>query len=182
MSAHVIGGQKLDALLNKMQGRIKAKAVLHVGFPEGATEADGMSSAQVAFWNEFGTSTIPPRPFFRTMIKDNSPEWGGVLAGLLKHYDYDSVMALTELGKQMEEELRESIVKMNAPELSQVTLMLRKMRKKNPDLIVTGKVVGQAAARVHAGESVSGVSTKPLIQPGTAGGRMIRNVSSMVTE
>ena len=75
-------------------------------------------------------------------------------------------MKLARVGAEITGELQQSIVDMNAPPLSAVTLMLRKMKAEDPDLVVTGRTVGEAAARVAAGEVATGVSTKPLVESG----------------
>ena len=41
---------------------------LTVGIHEDAGQTDGKTLAQIAAWNEFGTPTIPPRPFMRPTI------------------------------------------------------------------------------------------------------------------
>ena len=48
---------------------------LRVGFIDSATYQDGQNVATVAFWNEYGTEKIPPRPFFRTTIANNKGKW-----------------------------------------------------------------------------------------------------------
>lgn len=65
----------LDKIKKKLEKRLNAKLQLEVGFFESAKYSDGKHVAQVAHDNEFGTSTIPPRPFFRNAIKDKSKEW-----------------------------------------------------------------------------------------------------------
>lgn len=43
-----------------------------VGFQAGdATEEDGADVCSVAAWNEYGTSTIPSRPFLRKSVDEN---------------------------------------------------------------------------------------------------------------
>lgn len=44
-----------------------------VGIMDKKTYPDGELVAQVGYWNEYGTATIPPRPFFRTAL-DSSRE------------------------------------------------------------------------------------------------------------
>lgn len=68
-----------------------------------------LSVAQVAFWNEFGTTTAPPRPFFRNMIAKHSGDWSDQFATVLKQSDYDASSAFQLLGKLMQEQLRTSI-------------------------------------------------------------------------
>jgi hypothetical protein len=69
----------------------------------------GLSVAQVAFWNEFGTSTSKPRPFFRLMIRQHSGEWGKKLARYLKGAQFDAEVALNKLGMLIAGQLQESI-------------------------------------------------------------------------
>ena len=72
------------------------------------------------------------------------------------------VIGAGQMGSGIASQLQASIKETNAPALSPVTLMLRKMRSEDQTLSVTGKTVGQAAVRVAAGESTAGVSDKPL--------------------
>jgi hypothetical protein len=162
------GGEKLKAYLEKLGQQITKKATLNVGFLAGATYPTGMPVAAVAAIQEFGAprASIPPRPYFRTMVKAESPHWGPDLGKLLKANKFDASRALALLGEQIRGELQQSIVDTNTPSLSPVTLMLRKMKSDNQALVVTGRVVGEAAARVAAGESAGGVSTKPLVDSG----------------
>jgi len=74
-------GKKLKKELEKLQ-----KMEVVIGFTEGGSGygkshesvnaddyEDGTSVVDVAMWNEFGTATIPPRPFMRQSI-DNSED------------------------------------------------------------------------------------------------------------
>lgn len=65
--------------------------------------------AQVAFWNEFGTSTSKPRPYFRNMIASKSGGWGDALATNLRENDFDSKVALGVMGEEIQGDLRDSI-------------------------------------------------------------------------
>lgn len=103
----ISGGDKLEKALkdiaDKMSGSVK------VGFLEGATYPDGTPVAQVAFWNEFGTSKAPPRPFFRTTIAENSEEWADRLGKAAAHYEYDGSKALNAMGVIIQEDIQQSI-------------------------------------------------------------------------
>ena len=70
-----------------------------VGFMAGATYPDGTPVAAVAFWNEFGASDTPARPFFRQMIAAESPTWPGKMAALAKATDYDGDKVLALKGE-----------------------------------------------------------------------------------
>lgn len=170
------GGDKLDAYLKRAAKNVTKAATLKVGFPEGATYPDGTSVAMVAFLQNFGTGTIPPRPFFSNMVAQHGPEWPDKIAKLLVANNYDAEITLKIMGFEIAGELQDSIIETDAPALSQITLMLRKMFGNHPEDI-TGKAVGEAAAKVAAGESTGGVSDKPLVWTG----QMLRSVDSEVS-
>ena len=176
----VKGGGALTAKLKRIKGKLGTPLEVHVGFLEKAKYDDGTPVAMVAAIQEFGApkAGIPPRPFFRTMIAKNKADWPKLMAKHIKDNDYNAREALNAIGQDIEGQLRQSIVDTTAPQLSAVTLMLRWMKWKNPDLVVTGKVVGEAAARVAAGLSSAGVSTKPLV----ATGHMLNSISSEVVK
>lgn len=164
----ISGGGKLEARLREIAAKLGKAATLRVGFLEGAIYPDGTSVPMVAAIQEFGAPSagIPPRPFFRTMVAEKSGRWGDVVALNLKANDFDAKRALALVGDGIKGQLQQSIVDTMGPPLSPITLMLRKMRSEDQGLIVSGKTVGEAAARVAAGESTAGVSTKPLVDSG----------------
>lgn len=166
------GGDKLKARLAEIAQKVDRARSVKVGFLSGATYPDGTPVAAVAAYQEFGTPNarfpIPPRPFFRTMIKDKSPEWPETIAALLKADGYDAERALDQMGEVIAGELRESIIDTNEPPLSPVTLMLRRMKADDPDLKVSLRTVYEAIRRVRKGETsgLSGTGAKPLVESG----------------
>lgn len=113
------GGDKLQQALSdiaeKMSGAVKA------GFLEGATYPDGTPVAAVAFWNEFGTTNIPPRPFFRTVITEKSSEWADRLGKAVVYYEYDAEKSLDAIGQVIVEDIQQSIVGWTDPENAEST-------------------------------------------------------------
>lgn len=174
------GGDKLESALAEIAKNVTKAASVSVGFLEGATYPNGMPVAAIAAIQEFGAPKvgIPPRPFFRTMINAKSGEWPKAIAGLLKANDYDAHKTMDMAGEAIEGQLRESIIDVNEPALSPVTLMLRKMRSEDSSLVVTGATVAEARKRVADGESTDGVSTKALDDTG----HMIASVGHEVKE
>jgi hypothetical protein len=171
----VSGGAKANKALAKRIAQVANLPHVRVGFLEGSTEDDGTSTPMVAAIQEFGAprARIPPRPFFRTMIKANKASWGPATAALMQANNNDIPLVLSLMGQHIKEQLQDSIIALHAPALSPVTLMLRWMKWKTPGLKVTGKTVGEAAARVAAGKSSAGVSIKPLIDTGV----LLKNVA-----
>lgn len=170
--ALVGGGQKLTARLKEIADRLGKSPHVDVGFFEGRdypSQQGGASVPMVAAIQEFGAPNagIPPRPYFRGMIAAKRSGWGAATAAALKATGYDAAAALERVGETIAGQLRDSIIDLTAPPLSPVTVMLRGMRRKDPSLVVTGRVVGEAAALVKAGrQPKAGTSTKPLIDTG----------------
>lgn len=129
------GGERMNKMLAGMRKRIGGGKVLRVGFLEGATyppehpvrggKQFSGSVAQVAFWNEFGTKTSPPRPFFRGWINDKSKEWGPALGLALKAKNYDAQKAMKLLGSGMADQLVASINNFSSPPNSPRTIAIK---------------------------------------------------------
>lgn len=114
-TVEVKGGLKFGIALDAIAQKITKGGALKVGFLAGATYPDGTAVAQVAFWNEFGTVRAPSRPFFRTTIAKESPEWGDKLAKAVVYYNYDGAAALRALGQSMRDDLEASIIRWSTP-------------------------------------------------------------------
>lgn len=137
----------------------KAHGSVRVGFIDN-------DQAPIAFWNEFGHKgrfPAPPRPFFRTMVAKDSPNWPGMMAGELKRSGMDGHKTLAFMGEHIEGELKQSIIDLNSPPLSPVTLRLRLKFGMNTQNIRARDVV-QAQREVAEGKTIaSGTAAKPLI-------------------
>ena len=165
--AALTGGDKLEKVLAEIAAN--ASGSLKVGFLAGATYADGTSVAQVAFWNEFGHGgrfPSPPRPYFRTMVSEQSPGWAVRLGKALTYYDMDAQKALSAMGEVISDELRESIINLNAPELSPTTLVLRQRFWTNPQDIRFSDVLAAQQDAASGAEGAGGTQAKPLVWTG----------------
>jgi hypothetical protein len=120
----VTGGDKAaTALRDRLRMLTNAKQV-DVGFLENATYPDGTSVPLVAMINEYGAPSRnqPPRPFFRRMIAQKSPEWPSAIANLLANNNYDAKTTLDQVGAAVKGQLQQSIVDLVSPPLSPVTI------------------------------------------------------------
>lgn len=140
-----------------------------VGWNESAKYEDGTSVAYVAAIQEFGTKGIPPRPFMRPAIDKHESEWMDVAkmgAKEILNGTKTGKEAMDLVGLKSKGDVYESIVDVNEPPLSMITLVARLWRKQGKT--ITGGTIGEIAARLHAGEKfdVSGISTKPLNDTG----------------
>ena len=146
--ATIHGGDKLQKELAKLAVQLRNPRTLRVGFLEGATyptgsraalrasyrnrrkkgpikgQAGGLTVATIAAIQEFGAPSrgIPPRPFFRNMIRAKSGEWPRAIAALLKANNYDARRTLMLTGEAIAGQLRQSIVDTNSPPLKPETI------------------------------------------------------------
>lgn len=160
--------ETINAKLKALEG-VQSK----VGWFKTAKYEDGTPVAYVAAIQELGSpaNSIPPRPFMRPTVDEKRKHWSEIAAqgarnALTGKTKVESVLEV--LGEQAEGDILDAIVQITSPPLSPVTIELRAMKKRNPNLRITGKIVGEAAARVHemGYKSPSGVSTKPLNDTG----------------
>ncbi|MGO4337865.1 hypothetical protein AB4037_23395 [Labrys sp. KB_33_2] len=139
------GGDKLEAALAKIAKNVTKAAAVDVGFLENATYPDGTSVALVAALNEFGHGTTPPRPFFRGMIQEKSPEWPKAIATQLKETEYDAAKTLGRVGEGIKGQLQQAIADYVGPTLSPITVAKKGNDKQ---LVDTGHMMRSADYRV----------------------------------
>ena len=91
--------------LTRLQGEIE------VGFLEGCGEEDGVSIAEIAAYNEYGTSHIPARPFMRQTVEHYRSAWGRLGAQLEDKvaYGMDPKQAMEVLGVKAEGDMKKTI-------------------------------------------------------------------------
>lgn len=118
------GGEALQAKLQELAAKLGRADQVRVGFLEGATYPDGTSVALVAATDEFGSPAHgqPPRPYFRNMIAEKGPTWGGAVAALMKSEDYDAAVVLGKIGEGIKGQLQQSIVDLTSPPLAPSTI------------------------------------------------------------
>lgn len=121
------GGDKLRKALDDLAKKVARGGTVEAGFIDGRTYPDAAKTpvAQVAQWNEFGTSTSPPRPFMRQTINDHQDGWGKALATSLKATDYDVHRSLDFVGEIIDDQIRTSIREGSFAPISERTLEAR---------------------------------------------------------
>lgn len=108
------GGVQMKRYLAALEEAVGGASGVRVGFLENATYPvdetnHALHVAQVAFWNEFGTSRAPARPFFRGMIGKKLGDWGDRFGTHLKAADFDSQTAFEAMGTEMKDDLTNAI-------------------------------------------------------------------------
>lgn len=134
--------KKLEAIAQKMGG-----GHVDVGFMEGATYPDGTPVAAVAFWDEFGVPSReqPPRPFFRSMISNESESWPEFLAKQAQSNDYDGQKSLGIMGEHIKGQLQKSINDFTTPGIKPSTAKAKGFDK---PLIDSSDMLNSVAVKV----------------------------------
>lgn len=143
------GGDKLEALLRGTAQKLVDGKLLRVGFLETEKYPDGTNVAQVAFWNEYGTKTSPPRPFFRQTIAAKSDKWGAALGANLAANGYDTTKALKLVGTGIKDQITKSIVDFASPGNAPYTIAQKGFDK---PLVDTGQMQRAVGFDIKDGE------------------------------
>lgn len=156
------------------------KSQLKTGWLESAKYPEtGTHVAYVATIQEYGYGPIPPRPFMRPTVSDNKTEWKQTINKIAKDIlegKTTSADAYRLFGEVVKSDIVKSIVAVDSPELSKITLGVRKYKKEGKK--ITGAVIGEIARLIDEGKlDTSGVSTKPL----NDSGYMMATIESQVT-
>lgn len=110
----------IDLGWDKFKREIKqaGKASAKIGVLQGAKAyPEGTSQAEVAFYNEFGTSKIPARPFLRPTADSNRKKYTVGLAKVLKNLPRDATIkqALEKVAMIAQADVRATITKLRTP-------------------------------------------------------------------
>lgn len=170
-----MGSVSVDlSALKKLSKTLKSAHAekLQVGWFSSANYKSGLPVAQVAFWQEYGTKTAPPRPFFRPAIDDNQNKWGALVeSGIQVVIEGSATIdnVFNGLGLTVQADIKNAINSTHH-DLSPITLALRKLR--DDGYTINGTLVGAVADAVNKGETGSGqlgapsANTTPLNDTG----------------
>ncbi len=153
------------------------KLSVFVGWLESAMYDDNTPVAGIAAVHEYGSTKrgIPPRPFLRTTEDEKKGSWkkfieSGARRILKGESTANEVMEL--LGLKIVGQIKVAIKNVNAPELSPITIALRKIRA-DGDKKIGGALVGSVAKAIAEGKTGAGelgdqtfANKKPLNETG----------------
>ena len=108
------GGNKFSVGVAKLSADFKDAGNLQVGFVDGAKYADGTDVASVAYYNEYGTNRIPPRPFMRLTLANHGDQLARVV-GKFMSSGVPVEKVLSFLGEFTVNKIKEEIVKLDDP-------------------------------------------------------------------
>ena len=98
------GWKRITRKIFALNGKI-VSAGIHT---DAGTEKNGVSIAQVAVYNEFGTKRIPSRPFIRLSYENHKKEWGDVADAQLTamvNSGKTASGALSAVGRRMKKDI-----------------------------------------------------------------------------
>lgn len=148
------GGKKTGKVLRELALRLGKGGEARIGFFEDATypaEDGGLPVAQVAFWNEYGTTRAPSRPFIRNMVEDQMPTWAHKLSVAIPLTGYRSQEALELVAADIKGHMVESINLLQDPALAAYTIEKKGFAKPLIDTAVMIRSIGWV---VDAGKPV----------------------------
>ena len=131
----------------------------------GSTNEDGVSVAEYATYNEYGTSEIPKRPFLRTTMAKNGEKYASMMGGALKGFTSSGAsrpirMAMLEVGREMETDIILQI-KSNMPPPNAPATQARKEARPgggySGTLVDTGTMLGSVGFELQndSGEKIA---------------------------
>ncbi len=141
-------GPGLQGKLDEIARNLKGAGKVRVGFLEKSKYPDGTSVAMVAAIQDFGAPSvgIPPRPFFRNMVRDKKGEWPGAIRTALKANDYDARKALEIVGEGIAGQLRQAITDFVGVPLAPATIARKGSDKQ---LVDTGHMLASVDKEVE---------------------------------
>lgn len=112
----------LDQALNRLVSRKEQH--VKVGILDNSKYPDGTSVATVAFMNEYGTSKIPPRPFFRQTISEQKSNWTQLAKDAIQMgCSIEHTLGL--VGAQMMTDIQYSIMTWTTPKNADYTVAMK---------------------------------------------------------
>lgn len=149
----VIKRKGLDALRKKMN-RAKGYSV-SAGVQDSQRKGDGdLTNEELAVIHEYGTSTIPARPFLGPTFTENADKYATLLGRLSEKFNWqtesvdDLERALALIGMQMVNDTRAKIRKGIDPALSPKTIARKGSSK---PLIDSGQLINSITYKVRKG-------------------------------
>lgn len=141
----------LKDLRRKMQEAAKGLGV-KAGIQEGSKRSgDDLTNAELAIVHEYGTSSIPARPFIGPTAEKKQESWYKLLGGLTKKVDFtnpnidDIKDALDAVGMRMASDIKQTIRNGLSPALKPATIARKGSSK---PLIDSGQLVNSITHKV----------------------------------
>ena len=140
-------GPGIDAVMRRVK-----KAAVTVGIHSDAgSYPDGKTVAAIGAWNEFGTETIPERPFLRSTFAEKKSDYERIMRKVVQRAlqgKETAAVGIEKLGRVADGDVKAKIVAIRTPPNAEST----KAQKKGVDnpLIDTGQLLNSVRYKVDA--------------------------------
>ena len=137
---------RAEEILSRIRAGLDGPKKVKVGFIQGEAGAD---EVQKAAWNEFGTTRITERPFFRGAMAENKGSYGALMRSDAKKIvsgEQTMRRTLDRLGLKAQGDVQQSIVDLRTPGNAESTK--KKKGSSNP-LIDTGAMRAAVSFKVE---------------------------------
>ena len=145
--AIVTGGEKIKKFFADLAYNFQANPTIEAGFFDGSGYEDGMSYSEVARIQEYGTDTIPARPFMRINTQKNHEKWKDTLVSGIKWYKFNARAAVEDVGKMMVTDMQD-VIRSNIPPPNAPSTLKKKKSRSTQTLIDTGELLHAVKYRV----------------------------------
>ena len=147
--SHFAGGESLMEKLRSLTAKVTEVDQVRIGFFGDAKYPNGTLVANVAAMNEYGTSKMPARPFFRNMIAEKSPGWAASLGHIAANNRLHMASTMWQMGEGIAGQLQDAIVAFDSVPLADSTVEAKGSKKQ---LIETADMINAVGYQVADGE------------------------------
>lgn len=145
-------GLKISQVIANKYPELKGSYTIEIGVAEGAKYPNGQSVADVAYWNEYGTTKIPARPFITPTFLKYSAEWGNQFEWILEQSGFKLQASLEAFANMIVGQVKNEINNVWEPPLALSTLKFRELLFANTTgkpLIVTGMLFNSITYQIE---------------------------------
>lgn len=141
---------KTNGGIEALKDRVKTPGTVDVGIIDAGKHPTAEATvAEIGFWNEFGTVTIPERSFMRSTVQEEKKAIISLQRKLLKSISQgkmDIVKALGILGEFLSDKITQKIVSLREPPNKPATI---KAKGSSNPLVDTGQLKNSITYEVN---------------------------------
>lgn len=122
IKGEIIGLKEVERALRDKLATFDTKKVLNVGFFDTAKYPNGQGVPLVAFWQEYGTISIPKRPFMRNAVLKGKVQWCEAFKHFARGKNADIDLIFNKVGEVVRGDVVKSITATTTPPNAPATI------------------------------------------------------------
>lgn len=139
-------GLKISQVIANQYPELKEGYTIEIGVADGAKYPNGQSVADVAYWNEYGTTTITAHSFITATYLEHSDGWPHLLEQIFVQSGYKLDVTLEAFSNIVVGQVKNKINNIWEPPLSPYTI---KRKGTDKPLIDTGLLMNSIAYQIE---------------------------------